>query len=169
MKKMGVSILLAFSLVLGFQTVAWADIQGYSWSSTAMTLNTGVSSNQVGFWQALLFSNGQCPTYDGIYGAQTKNGTISFQNGVLGYPQPGKPADGIVGWRTWLDTQNAVVDGFGRLVPEGNGYYHYYGGGASDAHLYWSPYSPYKWWFQSPGNQLWYIATNARTMSSSPC
>jgi peptidoglycan hydrolase-like protein with peptidoglycan-binding domain len=169
MRKLGASIAIVMAIFLGNQSLASANIQGYTWSATAMTLNLGTSSNQVGFWQALLFSNGWCITFDGIYGQQTKSATISFQNGVLGYPLPNRPADGIVGWRTWLDTQNAVdPNGYPRLINYGGGSYAYYGGGASDANLFF-PGGSSTWYFMQPGSNWWYLATNARTMGSATC
>jgi hypothetical protein len=53
-----------------------------------------------------------------------------------------------------------------RLVNLGGGFWHYDGGGAVDAELFWPGGSTGKWEFQHPGNGVWHCASNARTMPS---
>lgn len=73
------AVLLAVPLVFGKNRAA-ADIIGGDWSVTAQTLRNGVQSNEVGFWQALLYSNDPCNlTSDGVFGSQTYAHTKSWQ------------------------------------------------------------------------------------------
>jgi hypothetical protein len=136
-----------------------------------MQLSVGVNSNQVGFWQTLLYSNNPCSvTYDGQFQTPDRNATISFQQGVLGYPLPSRPADGIVGWRTFDDTQNAVAPGgFLRLIAVGGNFFNYYGGVDPGGDLYWQGGATGKWKYKHPVNGIWYVATNSLSQPSLAC
>lgn len=73
-------------------TSAWGYGQ-YDVLSTSL-VNTG---NQVGMWQAFLFSYNQiaCSKFDGVFGPATRQGTMNLQAFW------GISSDGIVGQNTW--------------------------------------------------------------------
>ena len=150
---------------------AAADIQGFDWATTAATLHSGASSNEVGFWQSILYSNVTCPlTNNGVFGSQTLGYTKGWQSGVLGYT--GSAVDGVVGVHTWHDTQYAQGPGGGRLQSLGGGFWSYYGGGPDTSDLYKQTSGAQKWKFRQMNpqhNGPWYIATTSKTETPFSC
>lgn len=140
-----------------FGTGSAFALSGPYWHDDGVVLQNGYSNaNVVGFWQALLLSNGGCGfTIDGVFGSATESRTVSVQTSVAGVT-----GDGVVGSNTWLYTQFAQYDGSNyRLVSTGSGYFYYYGGGASNAHYYWNSSNPYvgdMWLFLMEGTGVWY-------------
>ncbi len=163
------------AVLAGPANSAFANVQGSRWSAAATTLNSGFSSNEVGFWQQLLFSMAPCfGPLDGIYGTLTKNTTKDFQQNLLHYT--GAQVDGIVGWRTWDDTQYASYERVGhtykRLSASGGGHYDYYGGSAYSDDFYWGGGAADIWKFAADSNQGTspnIQATYTRTMGSWSC
>lgn len=152
---------LVAGAVAALPTVAVADIQSTPWSTTAMTLQSGTNSNQVGFWQTLLCSNSQGVTVDGKFGNQTFNATKSFQTAI------GASSSGVVGWVTWNKAENFIPPGNGgspALQNLAGAYYSYYGGG----NVVGLAKVNSKWKFlHSDGN--YYLASNGLNMPSGSC
>jgi hypothetical protein len=148
---------------------ASADICcSFDWATVASTLQSGSQSNEVGFWQAILYSNFICITNDGKFGTESYNDTKGWQQSLLGYT--GGAVDGVVGFNTWRATEGATGPGGNRLQYDGSSHYHYYGGDASATELLWTGTGSAPWKYQQPGSGTWYSATSSLTVTSrKPC
>jgi hypothetical protein len=167
--KPSVSGVVSGTLIL--VSTASAHINTNFWSLSGHTLQSGTNSNMVGFWQTL--GSTKICVDNGVFNAATVTYTKRMQAEVA-YPPIAQT--GIVNTTTWNAIQGAVTPpdqgSFARLVrdsgapPNGNGFFHYYNGEASDASLYWQGTNTGTglWKFRPLATSTYYLAETALTM-----
>lgn len=160
--------------VLLAAAMADANIVGGYWSTHGHTLQSGSSSNMVGFWQAL--GTTKICVVDGIFGPQTLEFTKRMQAEVA-YPPIAQT--GIVDSYTWNSIQSAQIPpefgGGSRLYRTSgsgstNGTFSFYNGQSSGAELYWQGTNTGtgSWKFLPAGASGYIVAETNRTMGSYP-
>jgi hypothetical protein len=137
-------------------------------------LSTGLTGNDVGVWQAILWADGtdyvvsnrlypyrDCQV-DGVFGANTKSATELWQRydpGGAGSPD-GAGADGIVGPKTWGSADNRLALSGGSVYYVGDFYTLYFHRATS---------SPYDYTWSWAGSIYRYTGYSGVTLNKVAC
>lgn len=106
MKRKIFAVLTVLILVLSFGSVAFADDgwANYYWSTAFRTIKQGNGGGDVrGCQEYMYLASPTSPgTVDGVFGTNTKNAVMAYQNAY------GLTGDGIVGPMTWSNMQSHI-------------------------------------------------------------
>lgn len=148
--RMFVALTAAVGISLSTGSPASAHGAVGSWSDNdqlckvSSCVNTG---NLVRLWQSILWVEGLYSDIDGVFGSNTHNATINWQNRYNSQYDPNISADGWVGRQSWTAAQHP------------DKLYHWYDAGSYEYYSFMGPNRAFNmrklkstgaWYFQNP-------------------